>query len=326
MNALYIEGKIEIKNNSMVNATSFYPSLFSESDMLIEDSKVVANATDMAIWSKGDLVISGDSDVIAEVLGAVGAFILYPKQGKYIEVISGSNANNASALLGSPFSKETDLKVLNIGNKQYFHSKPHTHVAGISWLKDTINYWHECTANDGEKMDLTIHSYGEWVIDTMATETTKGSKHRECICGQSETIEIPSIGVTPTKPIITAGAGAAHQISAGNDIAVTCSGKMEDLTGIYVNGQLLNKDNYTLKSRSTILTLKASYLDTLSVGKHILKFQYKDNISAETYFTITKKAVEIPVEPTLPKTSDISNSILYFTSIVFFGGIAILVL
>lgn len=77
----------------------------------------------------------------------------------------------------------------------------HIHTASATWSKDVVNHWHECTANDGEKMDLASHTFGEWVIDTKATETTKGSKHRDCtVCGQRETVEIPVIGKTPAKP------------------------------------------------------------------------------------------------------------------------------
>lgn len=125
--------------------------------------------------------------------------------------------------------------------------------------------------------------------------------------------------VTPDKPTITAGAGSTHQISDGKDMTFTCSGKLEDLTGIYVDGKLVEEKNYTKKSGSTILTLKASYLDTLSAGKHTLKFQYKDNISAETDFTITAKAGATPAKTNSPKTGDTSNTMLYLSLIVLSG-------
>lgn len=320
MNAFFITGKIEILNNSTVNTTSSYPPLFSKSDIIIKDSTVVAKATaDWAIYAQGNLAISGDSEITAKgskgSLGASQTATITPKQGESIEIISGSDENSAVVIQGSPFSKETDLKGLNVGNKQYFHSKKHTHIASTTWSKDTTNHWHECTSNDGEKMEIAAHTFGEWIIDTAATETTKGSKHRECVCGQIETIEIPATGENTTKPDITAGAGSIHQISNGKDMTLTCSGKLEDLTGIYVDGQLLSPDNYTLKSGSTILTLKASFLDTLSIGKHTLKFQYKNNISAETDFTITRKIGET----TGPKTSDTSNTMQYIILIALSG-------
>ncbi|MDD3401767.1 MAG: X2-like carbohydrate binding domain-containing protein [Hespellia sp.] len=209
--------------------------------------------------------------------------------------------------------------------------KAHTHTASTEWSKDVASHWHECTANDGEKMDKADHTFGDWVVDTEATETAKGSKHRECtVCGQRETAEIPVV-VKPENPVITSGAGSAHQVSDGKDMTITCSGKLEDLTGIYVDGKLVDKSNYSLQSESTILTLKASYLDTLSAGKHTLRFQYKDGLFADTTFTITAKtAVAKPNEPAkkgtgkdavkTPKTGDTSNVTLLISLLILSGG------
>ncbi|MEG1470123.1 MAG: X2-like carbohydrate binding domain-containing protein [Anaerovoracaceae bacterium] len=136
-------------------------------------------------------------------------------------------------------------------------------------------------------------------------------------------------------PTITAGNnGTNHQISSDKDMTFTCSGNLENLTGVYVDGKLVAENNYTLKSGSTILTLKSSYLDTLSVGKHILKFQYKDNISAETEFTITAKTDATPTNPSSPNTGatptkpnspttgDTSNTMLYLGLMVLSGCLA----
>lgn len=165
----------------------------------------------------------------------------------------------------------------------------HTHTPSTTWSKDNTHHWHECTADDGEKMNKASHTFAEWVIDKKATETSKGSKHRDCtVCGQRETVEIPAI-IAPAELIVTDGANASYQIGSGKDMILTCSGKLEDLIGIYVDGKLVDASNYTLKSGSTILTLKASYLNTLSARTHVVKFQYKDNLSAETNFTMTAK-------------------------------------
>ncbi|MEG0092402.1 MAG: hypothetical protein RSA20_11315, partial [Oscillospiraceae bacterium] len=80
------------------------------------------------------------------------------------------------------------------------------------------------------------------------------------------------------------------------------TGALEDLTGIYIDGKSVDKNNYTLETGSTILKLKSSYLDTLSTGKHTLKFQYKDNASAETEFIITAKAGVTPEKPGVTPT------------------------
>ena len=71
---------------------------------------------------------------------------------------------------------------------------PHTHTYGSEWKNDADNHWHECSC--GDKKDTAAHTAGEWIIDTPATATTSGSKHKECtVCGYTMTTEtIPATG------------------------------------------------------------------------------------------------------------------------------------
>lgn len=71
---------------------------------------------------------------------------------------------------------------------------------------------------------------------------------------------------------------------------------------MYIDGNLVDKNNYTSESGSTIITLKLSYLNKLSVGEHTLKVAFKDGAEVETKFTIKK--VKVPEATTNPKTFD----------------------
>ena len=95
---------------------------------------------------------------------------------------------------------------------------------------------------------------------------------------------------TPTYTI-TAGAGGTYELSTDGTLTITCDGALDKLTGIYVNDKLVDAANYTLRSGSTILTFKASYLNTLSVGTYKVKFQYSDE-SAETTFVIKEASAK----------------------------------
>ena len=77
---------------------------------------------------------------------------------------------------------------------------PHTHTYGTDWESDAANHWHECTANDGAKSDVAAHTAGDWIVDKEATETEKGSRHKECtVCKYvMETVEIPMVPHTHT--------------------------------------------------------------------------------------------------------------------------------
>ena len=74
----------------------------------------------------------------------------------------------------------------------------HTHSYGSEWKYDANNHWHECAC--GDKKDTAAHTAGEWIIDTLATATTSGSKHKECtVCKKVlETATIPATGSTHT--------------------------------------------------------------------------------------------------------------------------------
>ena len=70
----------------------------------------------------------------------------------------------------------------------------HTHSYGSEWKSDADKHWHECSC--GDKKDTAAHTAGEWIIDTPATATTSGTKHKKCtVCGYTMTIEtIPATG------------------------------------------------------------------------------------------------------------------------------------
>ena len=77
-------------------------------------------------------------------------------------------------------------------------SPSHTHSYGTVWKYDGTNHWHECAC--GNKADIAAHSAGEWIVDTAATETADGAKHKECtVCKKVlETAPIPATGSAHT--------------------------------------------------------------------------------------------------------------------------------
>ncbi len=69
----------------------------------------------------------------------------------------------------------------------------HTHSYGSEWKYNADNHWHECSC--GDKKDVAAHTAGDWIIDTPATATADGTKHKECtVCGYTMATEtIPAI-------------------------------------------------------------------------------------------------------------------------------------
>lgn len=100
---------------------------------------------------------------------------------------------------------------------------------------------------------------------------------------------------------VTEGNNASY--TPGQDLVFRCDGELDNLEGIYVDGERVDPSNYTLKRGSTILTLKAGFLDTLGSGEHTLEFRYTDGGSANVTFTVEAKVTpEMPQESAKPAT------------------------
>ena len=106
---------------------------------------------------------------------------------------------------------------------------------------------------------------------------------------------------------IIAGNGSQWTVGDGGSITMTANGPVEKFVSIEVDGKAVDASNYTVRSGSTIITLKPSYLSTLSVGKHTLTVIYTDGETSGE-FEILKKA-----GLTVTETGDNSNVILWIT-------------
>ena len=87
-------------------------------------------------------------------------------------------------------------------------------------------------------------------------------------------------------PVIIAGANGSWQKSGTDGLSFTSNAAFADFIKVQVDGNDLDASNYTVKEGSTIVTLNAAYLNTLSVGKHTLSI-VSANGTATTEFTIT---------------------------------------
>lgn len=86
--------------------------------------------------------------------------------------------------LGGTYSKNEDVTLY-----PYWECKH-----DFEWHKDDKQHWQVCTRSDcGQETDAEDHSFGDWITDTEATETTDGVKHRECsVCRYMEEEIIPA--------------------------------------------------------------------------------------------------------------------------------------
>lgn len=82
----------------------------------------------------------------------------------------------------------------------YTTGAPCNHEYTNDWLANGNTHWHECKlcrAHAGE----VAHTFGDWITDTPATDTTDGSKHRICsVCQYRENATIPKTGTGEIEP------------------------------------------------------------------------------------------------------------------------------
>lgn len=171
---------------------------------------------------------------------------------------------------------------------------------GSGWAHDAKNHWHVCRC--GEVIDKAEHTFG-WVVDKPATVEAKGKKHQECaVCrerGKTEEIAILA-------PEIIDGKGQTMVVDAAKDLSFRSSAPIEFFQKVLVDDKEVAAENYVLTEGSTIVTLKASFLNALGVGEHKLSVVSTTG-TAETNFTVAEAAKPAPGQATTTTTTSKSK-------------------
>ena len=132
-------------------------------------------------------------------------------------------------------------------------------------------------------------------------------------------------GSTVVYKIIEGANGTWTQNSDGT-LTVRADGVFSKFTGVKVDGKLIDRENYTAKSGSTIVTLSKDYLATLSVGTHTLTVVFNDG-ECSTNFMVKAASDNNPgtaVTPDSttnnPQTGDHSGIVLAVVVLLVSGG------
>lgn len=72
---------------------------------------------------------------------------------------------------------------------------------------------------------------------------------------------------------------------------------------VYFDGTIVDKNDYTSQSGSTIITFSSNFLKNLTVGEHTLNVEFSDGGVATTMFTIEKNEIQVQTVNN-PQTSD----------------------
>ena len=179
----------------------------------------------------------------------------------------------------------------------------HTHSYGSEWKNDADNHWHECSC--GDKKDTAAHTAGEWIIDTPATATADGTKHKECtVCGYTMATEtIPATG------------GGEHTHSYGSEWKYNADNHWHECSC----GDKADKAAHDFKwvvDKEATATKKGSKHEECKVCG------YK-KAAVEIPATGTPTEPGKPTGPDSPQTGDNSNMILWIALLFISGGAVI---
>ena len=158
---------------------------------------------------------------------------------------------------------------------------------------------HEVELKDSKAATCTADGYsGDKVCKLCGTVVEKGKTipklthsyvNGVCsLCGEKDPNYKPETS-EPTAPTIIYGASSKWVKGSANGLQISSDAAFSDFIKVTVDGKDLSSENYTVKEGSTVVTLKASYLETLSAGEHEFAIVSKTG-TATTSFTVSAQS------------------------------------
>ena len=159
------------------------------------------------------------------------------------------------------------------------------HLFSSAWSHDDSTHWHECSRCKA-KQDEEVHTWGNGVVTSSATETEDGLKTFTCVCGATRTEIIPKLGHTHSLTHIPTKAATVD--AEGNIEYWVCSGcgkKFKDANGTEevtdVSIPKLTPQPVTPVKPST----PAQFPFNPNAGSNVSKFPFADVLSNSWYYS-----------------------------------------
>ena len=292
-------------------------------------------------------------------------------EGAMIGVTTGSTptAGNPVVITSGSADKgyfQSDVDTYDVGTADDGKVVLQLHSFGGDYLHDETGHWQVCqndgctattakTAHSGgtatctakavcevcggEYGDLEPHELTHIAAKAATASEFGNTEYWHCdVCNKyfsdekaENEIALADTVISKLAPKIIAGDGATVTQGEKKALSFTSDAAFDDFLRVEVDGKTVNESSYTVKSGSTVVTLNADYVATLSVGEHTLGIVSESGTATAT-FTVNKKAAETSEKTDKPdtnnntkspQTGDTSNLALWLALLLASGGAVI---
>lgn len=171
-----------------------------------------------------------------------------------------------------------------------------------------------CGEEYGE-LDSTNHNLEKIPAKAATVTETGNTEYWHCKdCGKyfadengENEIELADTVIAKLPPEIIDGKGQSITEGEKKELSFTSSAAFSDFLRAQLDGKTLDEKYYTVKEGSTVVTLKADYVATLSVGEHTIGI-VSESGTATTTFTVKAKSSDNNEKPVNNNEEPVNNS------------------
>lgn len=179
------------------------------------------------------------------------------------------------------------------------------------------------------EVDSTNHNLEKISAKNATVTETGNTEYWHCLdCGKyfadengENEIELADTVIAKLPPEIIEGMGQSLTEGESKELTFRSNAAFGDFLRVELDGKTLDEKNYTVKEGSTVVTLKADYVATLSAGEHTIGI-VSESGTATTTFIVNAKAV-VDNDTKSPQTGDNSH-MAFWIALLFVSGAGVI--